>query len=309
MLTLGLDKCECGYDFKDLRERLGLHEPREKYGIAHYQCLCKRWYEVDALCSSGAIGLLPIKTNEVYSPIAFSITADISIEAPQRPLMTEKLMEDAIAQNPEKYLEQGLILVERQYRIGSYIFDLLFQDRHGAKLIVELQKGTLDRNHTYKILDYYDEYKTQNPDQFVELMVIANRIPRERRERLSSQGISFKEIPESDFLIQASRTDALHSVVESADDLEEDVVQTDWDRFALEKIEAWLREFIINSRVGELFDIGKVARQSRNVAHILPQGNIEGFRHLLEKLAFEGYIEIEGRRNFRITKHPNSGPQ
>ena len=309
MLTLGLDKCKCGCDFKDLRERLGLHEPREKYGIAHYQCLCKKWYEVDASCGSGAIGLLPIKTIDVYGPIAFSITKDISIEVPQRPLLTEKLMENAIAQNPEKYLEEGLILIKRQYRIGSYIFDLLFQDRHGAKLIVELQKGTLDRNHTYKIFDYYDEYKTQNPEQFVELMIIANRIPRERRERLSSQGISFKEIPESDFFIQAFRTEAPDSALEPADDLGEDVVKTDWDIVALKKIEAWLREFITNFHEGELFNIGKIARQSRTVAHILPQGNIQGFRYLLQKLTFEGYIEIEGKRNFRISKRPNSGLQ
>jgi RecB family endonuclease NucS len=67
-------------------------------------------------------------------------------------MLTEKAMEDAIAENPEKYLESGLVLKERQHRVGNYIFDLLFQDRHGAKLIVELQKGTLDRNHTYKIL-------------------------------------------------------------------------------------------------------------------------------------------------------------
>lgn len=302
MLTLGPDKCECGYDFKDLRERLGLHEPRERYGIAHYQCSCKRWYEVDALCGSGAIGLLPIKTSEVYDPIAFPIDADQPMEAHQRSPLTEKLMEDAIAKNPERYLEHGLSLVARQYRIGDYVFDLLFQDRHGARLIVELQKGTLDRNHTYKILDYYDEYKRQNPEQFVELMVIANRIPRERRERLSSHGIEFKEMPESDFIIP-SRTD-VPAQSGGSDELAEDVAQENWDRIALERIEAWLREYIRNSPVGEAFDIGKLARQSRNIAHILPQGNIGGFRHILEKLAFEGSVEIEGIRHFRIKGRP-----
>jgi hypothetical protein len=114
-------------------------------------------------------------------------------------MLNEKMMEDAIIANPEKYIEAGLTLISRQYRIGSYVFDLLFKDRHGAKLIVELQRGTLDRNHTYKILDYYDEYKSRNPDQFVELMIIANKIPRERRERLSSFGIDFKEIPNREF--------------------------------------------------------------------------------------------------------------
>lgn len=110
---------------------------------------------------------------------------------------SEQEMEDVITANPDKYLEGDLKLIARQYRMGSYIFDLMFEDRHGAKLLIELQKGTLDRNHTYKILDYFDEYKTKHPNEFVELMVIANKIPRERRNRLSSMGISFKEIPES----------------------------------------------------------------------------------------------------------------
>lgn len=115
-------------------------------------------------------------------------------------MISEKMMEDAISGEPEKYLgEKGLNLIAKQYSIGSYVFDLLFEDRHGTKLIVELQKGTLDRNHTYKILDYYDEYKEKNPDAFIELMVIANRIPHERRRRLDTNGISWKEIPESEF--------------------------------------------------------------------------------------------------------------
>ena len=88
-------------------------------------------------------------------------------------MLTEKLMEEAIIACPEKYVEEGLTLINRQFRMGSYIFDLLFEDRHGAKLIIELQKGTLDRDHT-----------SRNPDQFVELMIIANKIPRARRNRL-----------------------------------------------------------------------------------------------------------------------------
>ena len=115
-------------------------------------------------------------------------------------MISEKMMEDAISSEPQKFLgEEGLRLVARQYSVGRYIFDLLFEDRHGAKLIIELQKGTLDRNHTYKILDYYDEYKDKNPKAFIELMVIANRIPHERRRRLEVHGISWKEIPESEF--------------------------------------------------------------------------------------------------------------
>ena len=71
--------------------------------------------------------------------------------------MLEKDMENAIVADPVKYIgEENLKLIARQYRIGNYIFDLLFEDRHGAKLIVEIQRGTLDRTLTYKILDYIE---------------------------------------------------------------------------------------------------------------------------------------------------------
>jgi RecB family endonuclease NucS len=116
-------------------------------------------------------------------------------------MVTEKDMENAIISDPERYVgEEGLKLIAQQFRIGKYIFDLLFEDRHNGKLIVELQKGTLDREHTYKILDYYDEYKDSHPEEFIDLMVIANTIPPERKKRLSSFGVTFKEIPASDFI-------------------------------------------------------------------------------------------------------------
>lgn len=116
-------------------------------------------------------------------------------------MFSEKDMEDAIIRDPEKYLgEKGLRLIARQYTIGNYRFDLLFEDRHGANLIVEIQKGTLDRLHTYKIFDYFDEFKSKNAEKFVELMVVANKIPRERRDRLKSYGVTYKEIPDSEFL-------------------------------------------------------------------------------------------------------------
>lgn len=116
-------------------------------------------------------------------------------------MLSEKDLEDAIANNPKKYIgEDGLKLIGRQFRIGGYIFDLIFQDRHNAKLIVEIQKGTLDRQHTYKILDYYDAYREQHPDEFIELMVIANMIPIERKKRLNAMGVDYREISEYEFI-------------------------------------------------------------------------------------------------------------
>jgi len=111
-------------------------------------------------------------------------------------------MEDQIVKEPERLLgEGGLSLVARQYSIGSYRFDLLFEDRHGGKLIVEIQKGTLDRSHTYKILDYYAEYKDRHPDEFIDVMIVANVVTAERKKRLQDFGISYREIPEGDFMV------------------------------------------------------------------------------------------------------------
>ena len=70
--------------------------------------------------------------------------------------MLEKEMRDLVAKFPNELLGEELNLIAKEVYIGNYRLDLLFRDRHGARLIVELQKGTLDRNHLYKILDYYD---------------------------------------------------------------------------------------------------------------------------------------------------------
>jgi len=120
-------------------------------------------------------------------------------------VITEKDMEDQIAAHPERFLgERQLTLVSRQLRIGPYRFDLLFSDRHGGKLIVEIQRGTLDREHTYKILDYYDEYRERNPGEFIDVMVIANVIPAERKKRLQSLGVEYREVSEQQFQAEAA---------------------------------------------------------------------------------------------------------
>ncbi len=126
----------------------------------------------------------------------------------------EKLMEDAIISDPRKYIdEKGLEFIARQYHVGRYIFDLLFEDRHGGKLLVELQAGTLDRNHTYKILDYYNEYKDTHPDEFIDLMVIANTIPPERKRRLTDLGVAFREISRSEFFPEGGNIDLMKTII------------------------------------------------------------------------------------------------
>ena len=44
-------------------------------------------------------------------------------------------------------------------------------------------------------------------NEFIELMVIANQITNERKNRLSAWGVSFKEIPEGEFMNEIKGND------------------------------------------------------------------------------------------------------
>lgn len=122
--------------------------------------------------------------------------------------LLETQMEELIIQFPEYYLkENGLKLIKRQFRIGKYIFDLLFEDRQGYKLIVEIQRGVLDRDHTYKIFDYFDEYKSQHLDDFIDILLVANEVTSERKKMLTIKGVKYLEIPELEFLKKLEKKD------------------------------------------------------------------------------------------------------
>ena len=54
--------------------------------------------------------------------------------------MNESQFEDILEKYPE-LIEEGLSLIGRQVWIKGKYIDLLFNDRYGQKLIVELKKG------------------------------------------------------------------------------------------------------------------------------------------------------------------------
>ncbi len=109
--------------------------------------------------------------------------------------LTESDLEDLVAAEPEEFLgEPGLKLVARRHQIGPYTFDLLFEDQNGAKLIAETRLGSLERYGVNKVCDYYAEYKEGHPGDFIGVMVVANRIPRRYRRRLTASGAGWCEI-------------------------------------------------------------------------------------------------------------------
>ena len=58
--------------------------------------------------------------------------------------MEEKLFEDIICRYPE-LIENDLLFKGRQVTFNRKRVDVLFEDRHGQILIVELKKGTVLR--------------------------------------------------------------------------------------------------------------------------------------------------------------------
>lgn len=107
--------------------------------------------------------------------------------------MTERDFEDILAKYPD-LIEEGLILEGRQVGIGRKHVDLVFRDKHRARLIAELKRGSILREHIGQVLDYEGELLT--PDEPTDrVMLIGNRVPPNFRRTLEHHGIEWKELP------------------------------------------------------------------------------------------------------------------
>src|SRR5438067_7634291 len=95
--------------------------------------------------------------------------------------MKESEMEDLLWKYPEKFLNESLTQLRRQQSSHVGRTDLVFEDRLGRLLIIEIKKGKLPRGAVDQLHDYYGMLKKEFPDKSVELMVLANIIPDERR--------------------------------------------------------------------------------------------------------------------------------
>jgi hypothetical protein len=105
-------------------------------------------------------------------------------------------MEDLLWDHPEKFLNEPLKQFQRQPASAVGRADLIFEDRIGRLLVIELKRDTLDRGAITQLVDYYGMLKTRFPNRAVELMVVAGRIPPERRvgcEQYDAREISQKK--------------------------------------------------------------------------------------------------------------------
>lgn len=113
--------------------------------------------------------------------------------------MNEADMERLIRDCPHEFFDEPLKVVSCQEAFPSGVTDLIFEDSGGDLLVVELKRGILQREHVAQLLDYLGDVETRYAGRNVELMVVANIIPPQRRTKLERFGVTFKEIPEVKF--------------------------------------------------------------------------------------------------------------
>lgn len=113
--------------------------------------------------------------------------------------MIEREMQELLWLYPERFLNEPLKQVAWEPPSAVGRADLVFEDRHGRLLVIEVKHGKLPRGAIDQLLDYFGMMKQRFPDKPVELMVVANVIPAERRLTCESRDIECREISERVF--------------------------------------------------------------------------------------------------------------
>lgn len=118
-------------------------------------------------------------------------------------MLLEKDFEEIICKYPE-LVEEGLVLKDRQLTLYGRRIDILFEDKFGRELIIELKVGPIKDEHIGQLLSYEGmRLSGENPD--VRVMLIGNRVPPNIQRSLDHHGIAWKEITImqlKDFLIR-----------------------------------------------------------------------------------------------------------
>lgn len=109
--------------------------------------------------------------------------------------MLEKDIENLLANYPEEFFPgEGFKLINQQFTIEGKRIDILFEDKHGRQIIVEVKRGILSREASGQIAEYYGLLKNADETKNYELILCANIIPKERKVFLETIGIDCKEL-------------------------------------------------------------------------------------------------------------------
>jgi len=120
--------------------------------------------------------------------------------------MLEKDIENLIAAHPKEFFpREEFRLIAQQHTIKKRRLDILFEDKYGRFIIIEVKRGHLSREASGQIIEYYGLLKEEFPEKNIELVLCANTIPSERKAFLENVGIECKEIPVSQLINIANK--------------------------------------------------------------------------------------------------------
>jgi RecB family endonuclease NucS len=88
--------------------------------------------------------------------------------------MIEREMQELLWRYPERLVNEPLKQFAWETASDVGRADLVFEDRHGRLLIIEVKHGKLPRGAIDQLLDYFGMMKQRFPNRPVELMVVAN---------------------------------------------------------------------------------------------------------------------------------------
>ena len=121
--------------------------------------------------------------------------------------LLERDMENILEKHHSFFIEKGLSLKGRQASFHGKRVDLLFVDRFGDTLIVEIKRGRINRDHVSQILDYLGEVGKSNEER-IRLMLIGSIVPVNWKNALDRQGMEYREITERDYYDFLEKNDA-----------------------------------------------------------------------------------------------------
>ena len=120
-------------------------------------------------------------------------------------MLLEKQIEEILVKHHEFFIEKGLELKARQFVVKGGRVDLVFVDRFGDDLLVEIKRGVVNRTHIAQLLDYLG-LLTKDGSR-VRLMVIAENVPANWKMALDRQGIEYREYTDKDYKTYLEKND------------------------------------------------------------------------------------------------------
>ena len=87
----------------------------------------------------------------------------------------------------------------RQVEFKGRRFDLLFRDRLGYTLVVELKKGFVKREHVGQLIEYYGVVNERGEER-VRVMLVGSVIPLNLQRGMDGHGIEYRQLNDGDYV-------------------------------------------------------------------------------------------------------------